>query len=85
MMKYKTEMQCNDEIQTEIQNKSHSFIGAHIYFLLCYLLGVLVLHFTLRSIHFELIFVKGIKFMPTFFFFFGRGYLVVLASLSLFL
>ena len=30
-MKYKTEMQCNDEIQTEIQNKSHSFIRAHIY------------------------------------------------------
>ena len=75
MMKYKTEIQCNDEMQTEIQNKSHRLIQGHIDFLLYYLLGVLVLHFTLMSIHFELIFVKGVKFMPIyiyiyFFFFF---------------
>ena len=34
----------------------------HLGFLQCYLLGVLILHFTFRSvIHFELIFVTGIK------------------------
>ena len=72
-MKYKTKMQCNDEMQTEIQNKSRCLIQGHIDFLLCYLLGVLVLRFTLMSILFESIFVKGVKFMPIYiynFFFF---------------
>ena len=52
--------------------KSHCCTQGHFGFLFCSVLGgFTVLHFIVRSvIHFELMFVKGIKSMSRFFFFF---------------
>ena len=42
--------------------KSYSCTQGHLGFLLCFLLGVLSLFFTFRfMIHFELIFVRGVR------------------------
>ena len=49
-----------------VSNKSSPYPD-HVGFLLCYLLGVLVLHFTFKStIYFELIFMRGRMSMSTF-------------------
>ena len=50
-------------IMTLVLNlKRHHNVQDHLYFLLCYPLGVLVLHFTIRfMIHLELIFMNNVK------------------------
>ena len=55
--------------------KTHCQTQDHLDFLLLYLLRILVLHSTFRSvIHFELIFVKGVRSVsiPSFLFFFFK-------------